>query len=118
MRLGARRWVAVLGAAPVLLDAYQLQIEHNIMSETLLQALILGAVVLLLWRRPVTLPVLATAGVLFGLATTVRVVAAVLILPAVLFALVAGSGGWHIRNRWTPLVRARSRSAAVTETLS
>ncbi|MDQ6854116.1 MAG: hypothetical protein M3046_10595, partial [Actinomycetota bacterium] len=95
VRLGARRWVAVLAAAPVLLDAYQLQIEQNIMSEVLLQALVLGAVVLLLWRRPVTLPVLAIAGLLFGLATSVRVVGGVLVLPAVAFALVAGTGGWQ-----------------------
>ena len=38
IRLGVRRWVAVLAAVPVLLDAYQLQIEQNIMSETLFEA--------------------------------------------------------------------------------
>jgi len=93
VRLGARRWVAVLAAVPVLLDAYQLQIEQNIMSETLFQALILGAVVALLWKRPLTLPVLAVGGVLFGLAATVRAVGVVLVVPGVLFALVAGTGG-------------------------
>jgi hypothetical protein len=93
IRLGARRWVAVLAAVPVLLDAYQLQIEQNIMSETLFQALILGGVVLLLWRRPVSIPTLAIAGALFGLSATVRVVGAVLVVPAIAFALVAGSGG-------------------------
>jgi hypothetical protein len=94
VRLGARRWIAVLAAAPVLLDAYQLQIEQNIMSETLFQALILAAIVLLLWTRPPTLPVLAIGGALFGLATTVRSVGVVLVAPAVVFALVAGTGGW------------------------
>jgi hypothetical protein len=95
VRLGARLWIAALAAAPVLLDAYQLQIEQNIMSEALLQALVLAAVVLLLCRRPVTLPVLAVAGVLFGLAATVRTVGVVLVVPAVVFALVAGAGGWQ-----------------------
>jgi hypothetical protein len=95
VRLGARLWIAVLAAAPVLLDAYQLQIEQNIMSEALLQALVLAAVVLLLWRRPLTLPILAGAGVLFGFAATVRTVGVVLIVPAVVFALVAGAGGWQ-----------------------
>jgi hypothetical protein len=93
IRVGARRWVAVLAAVPVLLDAYQLQIEQNVMSETLFQALIVAAVVLLLWRRPVRLPALAIAGALFGLSATVRVVGGVLVLPAIAFALVAGPGG-------------------------
>lgn len=93
IRLGARRWIAVLAAVPVLLDAYQLQIEQNIMSETLFQALILGGLVLLLWRRPVAFPALAIAGALFGLSATVRVVGAVLIVPAIAFALVVGPGG-------------------------
>ena len=95
IRLGARRWVAVLAAVPVLLDAYQLQIEQNIMSETLFEALILGAVVLLLWTRPPLLPALAIGGALFGLAATVRAVGLALVVPAVVFALVAGTGGWQ-----------------------
>jgi hypothetical protein len=95
VRLGARRWVAVLAAVPVLLDAYQLQIEQNIMSETLFEALILAGVVLLLWKRPLTLPVLAIGGVLLGLSATVRAIGVALVFPAVLFALVAGRGGWQ-----------------------
>ena len=95
VRLGARRWIAVLAAVPVLLDAYQLQIEQNIMSETLFEALILGAVVLLLWTRPPALPALAVGGALFGLAATVRAVGLVLVVPGVAFALIAGTGGWQ-----------------------
>jgi hypothetical protein len=95
VRLGARTWIAGLASVPVLLDAYQLHIEQNIMSEVLFQALILGAVVLLLWRRPPTLPVLAIAGGLFGLSATVRVVGAVLIVPAIVFVLIVGTGSWR-----------------------
>ena len=95
VRLGARRWIAVLAAVPVMLDAYQLQIEQNIMSETLFEALILGAVVLLLWTRPPALPALAVGGALFGLAATVRAVGLVLVVPGVVFALIAGTGGWQ-----------------------
>lgn len=95
VRLGTRPWIAALASVPVLLDAYQLQIEQNVMSEVLFQALILGAVVLLLWTRQPTLPTLAIAGVLFGLSTTVRIVGGVLIIPAVVFALIAGTGGWQ-----------------------
>jgi hypothetical protein len=99
VRLGARRWVAVLAAAPVLLDAYQLQIEQNIMSETLFEALIVAGVVLLLWKRPLTLPILAIGGALLGLSATVRAVGVALVVPAVVFALVAGSGGWQRLRR-------------------
>lgn len=92
VRFGCRRWIAVLAAAPVLLDAYQLQIEHNVMSEALFEALVLAAVVLLLWKRP-SYTTLAIAGALFGLSMTVRVVGGVLVIPGVAFALVAGTGG-------------------------
>src|SRR5262245_6726633 len=95
VRLGARRWVAVLAAVPILLDAYQLQIEQNIMSETLFEALILAGIVLLLWKRPLTVPVLAIGGALFALSATVRAVGVALVFPAIVFALVAGSGGWQ-----------------------
>jgi len=96
LRLGARRWVAALATVPVLLDAYQLQIEQNILSEVVFEALVLGAVALLLWkRRSLSLPVLATAGVLLGMAASVRVVGLVLVVPAALFVLVVGAGGWR-----------------------
>jgi hypothetical protein len=105
IRLGTRRWVAVLATVPVLLDAYQLQIEQNIMSETLFQALILGGVVLLLWKPP-SLPVLAAGGVVFALAATVRAVGVALVVPAVLFALAGGTG---VRQR---LIRAATIGVA------
>jgi hypothetical protein len=41
-RLGARRWLAELGTAPVLLDAYQVQIEQNVMSDVWLQVLLVA----------------------------------------------------------------------------
>jgi len=95
VHFGGRRWIATLAAAPVVLDAYQLQIEQHIMSDVLFEAVVLAAVVLLLWRRPLTFPALGIAGALFGVAMTVRVVGGVLVVPAVAFALVAGTGGWH-----------------------
>jgi hypothetical protein len=96
VRLGARRWLATLAAVPVLLDAYQLQIEQNILSEVLFEALVLGAIALLLWkRRSLSFAVVGVAGSLVGMAASVRVVGLVLVVPAVGFALAAGSGGWR-----------------------
>ena len=42
IRRGAPRWTGALAAAPVLLDAYQLQMEQTIMPDVVFEALILG----------------------------------------------------------------------------
>ena len=51
IRRGAARWLAALAVAPVLLDAYQLQIEQTIMPDVWFEALIVAGLTLLLWRR-------------------------------------------------------------------
>ena len=51
LRRGCARWLAALAAAPLLLDAYQLQIEQMIMPDVWFEAAILGALMLLLWHR-------------------------------------------------------------------
>lgn len=96
LRRGAPRWLGALATAPVLLDAYQLQIEQNILAETLFVAMVLAALVLLI--RP-SLPgplVAGVAGLLLGLSVTVRLVGQPLIVPAVLFLLLVG-GSWRQR---------------------
>jgi hypothetical protein len=50
LRRGAPRPVATLAAAPVLLDAYQLQLEQTIMPDVLFETMIAAGVVVLLWR--------------------------------------------------------------------
>jgi hypothetical protein len=49
LRRGVSRWLAALAIAPVLLDAYQLQIEQMIMPDTLFEALIVAGLAILLW---------------------------------------------------------------------
>lgn len=93
---GARRGLAALAAAPVLLDAYQLHIEQNIMSDTLFQAMVLGTLVLLTWRLRPGLPSAALAGLVLGAAVTVRLVGQPLVIPLVLFLLLVG-GPWRRR---------------------
>ena len=54
VRRGALRWLAAVAAAPVLLDAYQLQMEQMIMPDVLFEALIVAGLAVLLWRPVVT----------------------------------------------------------------
>ncbi|MBB3050726.1 hypothetical protein FHS23_001749 [Prauserella isguenensis] len=102
-RLGVRRnWLAALAAAPVLLDAYEVQIEQMIMSDVWFQVILVALLWLLLGtKRGGQPPVWATAvaGVLFGVAVIFRMVALPLALPAVVFLLIAG-GVWRRWGTW------------------
>jgi hypothetical protein len=109
LRAGARHWVAGLAAVPALLDAYQLQIEQNVLSETLFQVLMFVGLVLLVdgaghaWptaslleagrRRPFgrRLATALLAGLVFGVAVPVRLIGQFVVVPAVLYLLIAGS---------------------------
>jgi hypothetical protein len=96
LRRGAPRPVATLAAAPVLLDAYQLQLEQTIMPDVLFETMIAAGLVVLLWRRgwwP-----LAAGALVLGAAVTVREIGAVLIVPVVVFAAL-GVRGWRQRVR-------------------
>jgi hypothetical protein len=99
LRRGVPRWLAALAIAPVLLDAYQLQIEQMVMPDVWFEALIVAGLAILLWPpgRAGWRRVLA-AGLVLGSAATVAQVAEALLVPAVLYLLVAG-GSWR-RGGW------------------
>ena len=89
LRRGAPRWLSALAAAPVLLDAYQLQIEQTIMPDVMFEACIVAGLAALLWHpRPRTALVI-TGGLFLGVAVTARQVGEILILPALIYVLVA-----------------------------
>jgi hypothetical protein len=73
----------------VLLDAYQVQIEQTIMPDVWFEAMIVAGLAVLLWRPAVTVRLAAVAGLIFGLSATVHQVGEVLIVPAVIYLLVA-----------------------------
>jgi hypothetical protein len=103
LRRGAPRWVAALAAAPVLLDAYQLQLEQTIMPDVLFETLIAAGLVVLLWRPgPWPLAVYGPGALVLGAAVTVREIGAVLIVPVVVFAALTVRG-W--RPNWRHRVR-------------
>jgi 4-amino-4-deoxy-L-arabinose transferase-like glycosyltransferase len=87
IRLGVGRWLAAIATAPVLLDAMQLNLEQQVLSETLFQALLLAGCVLLLWRPRPGLVLAALAGLSLSAAVLTRSVAELVIVPAVLVLL-------------------------------
>jgi hypothetical protein len=100
------RWAATLAVAPVLLDAYQLQLEQTIMPDVLFETMIAAGLVLLLWPRQLgqagqprqpgqarqpgqnSLWPVAAGALVLGATATVREIGGVLIVPTVVFAVV------------------------------
>jgi hypothetical protein len=90
--LGVRPWLAGVGAAPVLLDAYQIYLEHFVMAEALFTTLVVAAVVLLLWSESPGAAACAAAGALVAAAALTRSVG-LLLLPGALTYLAATRAG-------------------------
>jgi hypothetical protein len=103
LRRGAPRWLAALAIAPVLLDAYQLQIEQMIMPDSWFEALIVAGLAILLWQPRASWRRAVAAGLVLGTSATVAQVGEALILPAAIYLLAAG-GSWR---------RAIGRAAAL-----
>jgi hypothetical protein len=103
-RHGARDWLAAIGAAPVLLDGYQVQIEQNVMSDVWLQVLLLAVVWLLVTKaapRPVRS---AVVGLLLAAAIVVRTIG-IAAVPAVVVYLVVAGGAWRSRAGWVLIAK-------------
>jgi Dolichyl-phosphate-mannose-protein mannosyltransferase len=92
LRRGVNRWLAAVAAAPVLLDAYQVQMEQTIMPDVWFEAMILAGIAVLLWRAAVTLRLAVAAGLILGLSAAVKQVGIVLVVPAVIYVLAVGGG--------------------------
>ncbi len=92
LRLGAKRWVAAVATIPVLFDAYQLNLEQQVLTETLFQALLLVGLALLLWRRRPNVILAGAAGLAFAASFMVRTNALLVIGPALLVLLLLRPG--------------------------
>ena len=97
--------VAALATAPVLLDAYQVDIEHFVMAETLFGALLVGALVALLWSARPSSAACALAGGLLAAAAMVRTLGAVLGVLALVY-LLAHQRSWPCLGAFTVLLAA------------
>jgi hypothetical protein len=96
LRRGCPRWLAALAIAPVLLDAYQLQMEQTIMPDVWFEALIVTGLAALLWRPRPGLRLVIAAGLILGFSATFRQVGEILVLPAAVYAAIT-AGGWRRR---------------------
>ena len=105
-RRGLPRWGAALGALPVLLDAYQLQLEQEILPDILFAFLVVGAVTLYLWwpdtRRPLWAS--ATAAAALGASAVCWPVGLPLLVLLVLVMIVRRAG-------WRPVTAAIAAGA-------
>ena len=114
IRFGVRTWLAAVAAIPVLFDPLQLVLEQYVLADVWTVFLVVAALVILVWRRDEGnawrrdkgseprlegpqktsqdrrgwLPA-ATCGLLLGLAVTFRDEVLIMIVPAVLYVLVA-----------------------------
>jgi len=105
LRYGAGRWLAALAAAPVLLDAYQVQAEQMIMPDVLFEALVVAAMTMLLWRPEPGVTRIACGAALLGLSATVRQIGEVLILPLLAYLLVLANSKMR-RAAWAAVALA------------
>lgn len=105
VRVGTTRWLAAIAVAPVLLDAYQIQIEQMILPDVWFEALIVAGIAALL-RRGGALRWVVVAGLAFGIAATFRQVGEILIIPALVYLIVAGGGPRAVITRCAVLAAA------------
>jgi hypothetical protein len=85
LRFRLPAWGATLAAAPPLLSAYGIQIEHFVLSDTFFGLLVTLAVVLLIWRPVPRVWVCSLAGLLLGGAAVVRSQGLLLAIPFALY---------------------------------
>ena len=93
-RLGLGVVLSSLAMAPILLDAYQLDIEQYLLAETTMELLLVLAMMALVWRAKPTAGLCAAAGLLVAIATLTRTVAIITIVPVLIY-LVIRRVGWR-----------------------
>jgi 4-amino-4-deoxy-L-arabinose transferase-like glycosyltransferase len=87
IRYKARRWLAALATIPVLFDPLQLILEQYVLTDVWTVFLVLAALALLVWRRGWR--ACAGVGLLLGIAVAFRDEELIMIIPAVIYLIVA-----------------------------
>jgi hypothetical protein len=97
-------WAATLIVLPVLFDAYLVQLEHLVLSDTLFIFLVTSAITLLMWRERPSIPLGVAAGLLLAFAAVTRTIGIVLLVLL---------GGWLLVRRVSWRTLAASVAAAL-----
>jgi hypothetical protein len=92
-RFGLSAWLAALGAAPILLDGYQIALEHQPLTESWFELLGVAGLVLAAWSTRPSLATTSAAGFLLGVSVLIRF-AGFALLPAVIVFLLTRRVGW------------------------
>ena len=88
-RFGLPGWGAALATVPLLYDAYQIQLEHLILSDVMFEFLLVSVVTVLLWHgKALTWKVGGAVGLLLGLMTLTRTVGEPVLLAVVVYLLI------------------------------
>ncbi len=96
-KFGLPGWGATLATVPVLFDAYQIQLEHLVMSDVMFMLLVVGIVTLVLWHRKMSWRLGAVTGLLLALTALTRSIGLPILALVVVYMLVKRTG-------WKPIV--------------
>jgi hypothetical protein len=116
-RFRAPGWLAVAMTVPVLYDGFEIQLEHQILSDTLFLFSAMLAITVLLWSPRISWWKCALAGLLIGLSAIVRSTGLPLIpVFAVYLVIAAFPARRRLRNwrEWRPLVAGLAAFAVAT----
>jgi hypothetical protein len=92
-RFGLHPALAALGAAPILLDGYQIVLEHQPLTESFFELFVVGGVLLAAWSAQPRPGTVAAAGILLGASVLIRF-PGLAIVPVVLLYLFVRRVHW------------------------
>lgn len=92
LRLGVRPWLAGLAAVPAMFDAYQVDVEHFVLSDSVFEFVAVATLVVLLWHDRPGVRAGATLGLLLSCAVLLRLSAAPLVAVVIGYML--------LRRQW------------------
>jgi hypothetical protein len=91
------KWLSLIAVAPVILDGFQVTVEHYLLAETFFTTIIVGGLLALLWPRRTTALTAGLAGFLLALTPTFRAVSLPLVAASLIYLLVRRVG-------WRPVL--------------